>query len=115
VFRKENTTSQKMNPLVLVTTCGLYFGYPLEVSTVITKVQKWGNSQGLRLSKELLAGVDIEVGDAVDVSVLDGALIVTPVRRVRGGHNLAELVREIPADYQPSALDWGPPTGREVW
>ena len=33
---------------------------------MITKVQKWGNSQGLRLSKELLSDARIDVGDAVD-------------------------------------------------
>jgi len=82
---------------------------------MITKVQKWGNSQGLRLSKELLADVDIDVGDAVDVAARDGVLVVTPVRRVRGGVDLEQLVREIPADYTPGELDWGPPTGREVW
>lgn len=82
---------------------------------MITKVQKWGNSQGLRLSKELLAGVDIDVGEQVDVSVRDGKLVITPVRRVRGGPDLEQLVREIPADYEPGELDWGPPTGREVW
>ena len=82
---------------------------------MITKVQKWGNSQGLRLSKELLSDVDIEVGDAVDVSVRDGALVITPVRRVRGRLDLVQLVREIPADYQPQEADWGPPVGREVW
>ncbi len=82
---------------------------------MITKVQKWGNSQGLRLSKELLCDADIEVGDAVSVTVHDGALVVTPVRRVRGGVDLGQLVREIPADYKPGELDWGPPVGREVW
>lgn len=82
---------------------------------MITKVQRWGNSQGLRLSKELLADVEIEVGDAVDVAARDGVLIVTPVRRVRGGVDLEQLVREIPADYTPEELDWGPPEGREVW
>ena len=82
---------------------------------MITKVQKWGNSQGLRLSKELLSDVDIEVGDAVDVAVRDGALIVTPVRRVRGRVDIEQLVREIPGNYTPGELDWGPPAGREVW
>jgi len=82
---------------------------------MITKVQKWGNSQGVRLSKELLSDVEINVGDAVDVAVCDGALVVTPVRRVRGGHDLRELVRRIPKDYKPEALDWGYPVGREVW
>lgn len=82
---------------------------------MITKVQKWGNSQGLRLSKELLSNVEIDVGDAVDVAARNGVLVVTPVRRVRGGVDLTQLVREIPADYEPSELDWGPRIGKEVW
>ena len=82
---------------------------------MITKVQKWGNSQGVRLSKQLLSDVEINVGDAVHVAVRDRALVVTPMRRVRGGHDLRELVRRIPKDYEPKELDWGRPVGREVW
>ena len=82
---------------------------------MITKVQKWGNSQGLRLSKELLSNVEIDVGDSVDVAVRDGVLVVTPARRVRGRLDLEQLVRRIPKGYKPNHLDWGPPVGREVW
>lgn len=82
---------------------------------MITKVQKWGNSQGVRLSKELLADVDITVGDAVDVAVRDGVLVVTPARRVRGALSLEELVRRIPKGHRPAELNWGAPAGREVW
>jgi len=82
---------------------------------MITRVQKWGNSQGLRLSKELLSDVDIAVGDAVDVTVRDGSLVVTPVRRVRGGLDLRELVGRMPQDYKPEELEWGSPVGREAW
>ena len=82
---------------------------------MITTIQKWGNSQGLRLSKTLLADADIEVGDAVDVAVHEGCLTVTPVRRVRGAHNLRALVRGIPKDYKTGELDWGSPVGREMW
>ena len=82
---------------------------------MITRVQKWGNSQGLRLSKELLADVRIDVGDAVDVTVHDGSLVITPARRVRGGIDLEQLVGRIPKGYKSQELDWGPPAGREVW
>jgi antitoxin MazE len=82
---------------------------------MVTKVQKWGNSQGLRLSKALLSDVEIHVGDAVDVAVRDGALVVTPLRRVRGGHDLRELVKRIPKDFESKELDWGRPVGREAW
>jgi antitoxin MazE len=82
---------------------------------MITKVQKWGNSQGLRLSKELLSDVEICVGDAVDIIVHDGSLVITPARRVRGALDLTQLVERIPAGYKPEEIDWGPPVGREVW
>ena len=82
---------------------------------MITKVQKWRNSQGVRLSKRLLSDVHINVGDAVEVAVRGGALVVTPVRRVRGGHDLRQLVRRIRKNDRPEEIDWGPPVGREVW
>ena len=82
---------------------------------MITKVQKWGNSQGLRISKELLSNADIEVGDTVNVAVRDGVLVVTPANRVRGTRNLAQLVKGIKKGYKPEELDWGQPVGREVW
>jgi antitoxin MazE len=81
----------------------------------MTRVQKWGNSQGVRLSKELLAAAQIQVGDAVAVAVRDGCVVVTPARRVRGGHDLAALVGRIAADYEPAELDRGEPAGNEVW
>ena len=82
---------------------------------MITKVQKWGNGQGLRLSKELLCDAGINVGDVVDVAVRQGTLVVTPIRRVRDGHGLRELVGRIPKDHEPEEVDWGPPVGREAW
>jgi antitoxin MazE len=82
---------------------------------MLTKIQKWGNSQGLRLSKEMLADVHIEVGDPVNVTSQNGSLIIAPVRRVRGAVDLKDLVARIPKDYEPEELDWGPPVGREVW
>ena len=82
---------------------------------MVTRIQKWGNSQGVRLSKDLLASARIDVGDAVEVTVSDGAVVITPARRVRGGHDLSELVGRIGEGYEPVELDWGPPAGTEVW
>jgi antitoxin MazE len=82
---------------------------------MITKIQKWGNSQGLRLSKELLSDADVHVGDSVEVAVRDGTILVAPVRRVRGRLDLRELVRRIPKHYKAEEVDWGRPVGKEVW
>jgi len=82
---------------------------------MVTKVQKWGNSQGLRLSRQLLEEAQIAVGDEVNVAVHDGAIVVAPAKRLRGKHNLRELVRQIPKGHKSEEIDWGGPVGQEVW
>ncbi|MCA1796131.1 MAG: AbrB/MazE/SpoVT family DNA-binding domain-containing protein [Geobacteraceae bacterium] len=80
-----------------------------------TKIQKWGNSQGLRLSKSVLADAQLKVGDEVDVRVKDGIMIVTAAKKIRGKHSLEDLVACIPEDYQAEEVDWDDPVGREDW
>lgn len=82
---------------------------------MVTKVQKWGNSQGLRFSKALLDEAQIKVGDEVNVSVQKGRIIVEPVTKVRGRYDLKALVAKMPKGSQTEKLDWGPPVGREAW
>lgn len=82
---------------------------------MLAKIQKWGNSQGLRLTKNLLAEAQLGVGDEVDISVRDGIMIVTPVKKIRGKHSLKDLVARIPENYQTGEVDWGDPVGKEVW
>ncbi|MCY3020738.1 MAG: AbrB/MazE/SpoVT family DNA-binding domain-containing protein [Planctomycetota bacterium] len=79
------------------------------------KVRKWGNSQALRVSKRLLEDAHLSVGDEVDLIVRDGTIIVRPLRRVRGKHDLRKLVARIPRSHRPKELGWGPPTGKEAW
>ena len=82
---------------------------------MLAKIQKWGNSQGLRLTKHLLADAQLRVGDEVDISVKDGVMIVTPAKKIRGKHRLEDLVARIPENYQTGEVDWGDPVGKEVW
>ena len=80
-----------------------------------TKIQKWGNSQGLRLAKHVLEDSRLGVGDEVDVAVRDGTIVIAPVRESRGRHRLEDLVAQIPHDYYVEEVDWGEPGGKDVW
>jgi len=80
-----------------------------------TKIQKWGNSQGLRLAKNVLEDAHLEVGDEVNVAVQDGIIVVAPKKRIRGRYCIEDLVAQIPADYHASKVDWGKPVGKETW
>ena len=41
-----------------------------------TNIRAWGNSQGLYIPKKLLKEAMLEVNDAVEISVEDGAIII---------------------------------------
>jgi len=82
---------------------------------MVTKIQKWGNSQGLRLAKQILEETHISIGDPVDVSTRDGVIVIAPARRIRGKQSLQELVSRIPKNYKAGEVEWGQPVGREDW
>jgi antitoxin MazE len=94
-------------------------GYTLDIRTgginMVTRIQKWGNSQGLRLAKQVLEDAHISVGDDVDVTTRDGLIVIAPARRVRGRRSLQELVSRIPKGYKAEEMDWGGPMGKEAW
>ena len=81
---------------------------------MLAKIQKWGNSQGLRLAKNLLTDAQLGVGDEVDISVKDGIMIIAPAKKIRGRYSLKDLVERIPENYKTREVDWGKPVGKEA-
>ena len=79
---------------------------------MVTKVQKWGNSQGLRLTKQILELADIAIGDDVQIIVGDGQITV---KKAGSKYDLAELVARIPKRYKVEEVGFGPPAGKEEW
>ncbi|MFN8970443.1 MAG: AbrB/MazE/SpoVT family DNA-binding domain-containing protein [Pseudanabaena sp.] len=81
---------------------------------MLGKVQKWGNSQGIRLSKEVLAEANILVGDELEVTSTKDKLVIKPIRKIRGKYHLQVLVAKIPQDYKANEENWGSAVGLEV-
>jgi antitoxin MazE len=82
---------------------------------MLTKVQKWGNSQGIRFPLQLLQEANIAVGDDVEVAVLEGRIVVTPSDRIRGRYRLEDLVARMPENYEAVEEAWGAAQSREAW
>ena len=80
---------------------------------MVSKVQKWGNSQGLRLSKQLLDQADMNVGDEVEIVVGERQILVKKAAKPK--YDLAELVARIPKGYKASEEPFGSPVGKEEW
>ena len=84
-------------------------------------VQKWGNSQGLRIPKPLLEALSIRENDRVELTQAGDA--ITLRKAVSAPHKTLEErltafygvpVEQIPRSDDPE-LDWGKPEGSEVW
>lgn len=77
------------------------------------QIKEWGNSQGIRLSKEILRSAGIELNEVLDVTISNGAITLTKSFRHK---TLEERAVEFNGKLMlDGEYDWGKPVGREVW
>ena len=78
------------------------------------KISKWGNSQGLRMPKDIMDSLHLQVGDNVNITMLDGKVIIEPMKKDILNYDLNELVSKIPSDYKASE-EFDTIVGKEEW
>lgn len=78
-----------------------------------TKIQRWGNSLGLRIPRSFAEEAGVEAGSQVDLSVRDGDLVVRASKRRT--YRLSDLLEKVTAKNLHDGIDAGEPIGREVW
>lgn len=76
-----------------------------------TRVQKWGNSLAVRIPKAFAAEAGLQANAAVELSLVDGALVMRPAALPL---SLDELLRSVTDDNRPGEWDTGPAAGKEV-
>ena len=77
------------------------------------QVKEWGNSQGIRLPKEVLKSAGIALNEVLDVRVSYGVItLMKPFRHRTLEERAAEFDGKLMLDGE---YDWGEPVGREVW
>ena len=80
---------------------------------MLTKVQKWGNSLGLRIPRTFAADAKVEAGSLVNVSLERGGLMLRPARRRK--YVLADLLKGVTRRNLHGEVITGEPRGREIW
>ena len=78
-----------------------------------TKIQKWGNSLGLRIPRSFAAEAQVEEGAIVDLSVDNGQLLVRPLRGRK--YSLNALLRRVSRRNLHGEVSTGKTVGREHW
>ena len=83
---------------------------------MLTTIQKWGNSQGVRLPKTVLDVLFLKENDTVEiVTANDSIIIKKATRKRRAKKSLDERFLNYTGNYQCSEWDTGKPIGKEVW
>lgn len=77
-------------------------------------IQKWGNSQGIRISRELLAALKWRVDEQISLTVENNKLIIEPVSPPEK-ISLKDVFDGYSGNYEPFEVNWGERVGNEVW
>ena len=92
-----------------------------ETFTFQTAIRRWGNSQGIRLSKEIITRMDLAENDTVGISIDNGKMVIEKINKPKYS-NLTERLEAFykkPIDEiyveNTQEVDMGSPKGDEVW
>ena len=75
------------------------------------RVQKWGNSLGVRIPKSIAQQSAIREGVELEVLYLDERVVLRPVQIP----SLKQLLAGVRTANRPELTDWARQIGAEVW
>jgi antitoxin MazE len=78
---------------------------------VRTKVQRWGNSLGVRIPRSVAAAARLQAGASVEIAPVAETIVIRPVKPLR--YRLSDLLKGIKRGNLHAAVDTGGPVGRE--
>ena len=77
-------------------------------------IQKWGNSQGIRIPKAFLEALGMMENDLVELSRVGDNIVIKKVEKERE-LTLEDIFKNYYGKYETEEFDWGAPVGKEVW
>jgi len=79
---------------------------------MVTKIQKWGNSLGVRIPKSFAQEAKVEAGSTVDLAVKRGQLVIIPIKPRE--YSLEALLAGIKPSNLHAEVETGELLGREL-
>ena len=79
----------------------------------VSKIQKLGNSQGIRIPKKMLETLDLKVNDSISIEEGENCLKIKKVEEKLS--NIEKLFFNYEDEYEKIDLDWDNEVGKEIW
>ena len=77
-------------------------------------ISNWGNSQGLRVPKDIMKELHLSVGDKMNIVIENEKIVLEPIKQERIKYNINDLVKQLPSDYKTNE-EFDNATGLEEW
>ena len=77
------------------------------------RLQKWGNSLGIRIPSTILKSLDLKSNDKINLDLDDDRIIITKAKK--GKISLKERFNEYNGDDLAKEFNWDDARGREIW
>ena len=74
-------------------------------------IRAWGNSQGIRITKEMMDKMGLKISDIMDVETTEDAIILRKTFRHK---SFEERLAEYNNEISTIDFDWGEPLGKEL-
>jgi len=77
------------------------------------RLQKWGNSLGIRIPSNILKSLNLKSGDSVNIKEEDDSIIITKIKNNK--ISLEERIKNYDGTNLSKEFEWDDPQGRELW
>ena len=77
------------------------------------RLQKWGNSSGIRIPKSFLKSLNLNTNDEVDISIDEDKIIISKINKKR--ISLKNRIKKYTRPNLSKDFKWDDNRGKEIW
>lgn len=78
-----------------------------------TRLQKWGNSDGIRIPSSILKSLGLKTNDKVNINETEDKIVITKVKEEK--ISLKERFKNYKGPNLSKEFEWDEPRGKELW
>ena len=83
------------------------------MNTMEARLQKWGNSDGVRIPKAFLQSLNLKTNDKIIIEQVDDKIVISKCNKDK--ISLKELFDEYHGKNMAKEFEWDDARGREIW
>lgn len=77
------------------------------------RIQKWGNSYGIRIPSNIIKSLNIKVNDVLDIEQIDKKIIISISDKNK--ISLSEKFKKYSGENLAKDFSWDESVGKEIW